>query len=286
LNLDLEFQDDKFEGLVKEKKQFKKENYADFVHFLNSNLKKDETFLDFSNTPMLHFYAQRKALSYFCQPLQNSIDDYLQFKLIARNPSTKVPIIVFSSYPKNGFDAIDGTPNSLRNMHVAEYIFTYYEPFSIINNKSIWTLKERKFNIKNQVVDTTTITPETHNYGFIAGQLACYYNNISSKKLKKIHVNEHNLFEIPSTVSKSKHVYAEISFSKDKLLEETTLLVYSKDKLISRSIFNVSSTQNSYFIRLSNHYLWYQLKADRIEVLGSNSTKIRFIHYLKELNER
>ncbi len=110
----------------------------EFKSFLDANLKPNQTFLDFSNSPILYSYSGRKVPGYFCQNLQNTVDDYLQFHLLKSVDTKTVPVVVFSNYPPTWFDKTDDVPNTMRYYWIAEFIYKNYTPYAIIGGKDIW----------------------------------------------------------------------------------------------------------------------------------------------------
>jgi hypothetical protein len=114
------------------------------IDFLRKNLKSDENFLDFSNSPMLYFYTEKRVPSYFNQYLQNTVSNNLQrinLKLLHRK---KPKYVVFSQVPEGYFDNSDGIPNKVRYHLITTFIFKYYQPFDTIGKFRIWELKGHK----------------------------------------------------------------------------------------------------------------------------------------------
>lgn len=114
-------------------------HFSGFKKFLDEHLDKSETFLDFSNSPMLYFYTHRVTPSYNCHPPSSLFDEYLQKRYIAELQKYKVPIAVFSN-PKGGL-VFDGLPSNLRQYLVADYIYALYEPYCELDGLQLWVLK-------------------------------------------------------------------------------------------------------------------------------------------------
>lgn len=113
------------------------------VNYLNSELKEDETFFDFSNTPMLYYYAQRKVPSYFNQSLQNEVTEKIQRINLEQTEGLDIPFVVFSHYPDNWWDNTDGVPNAIRYPVLANWIYKNYLPDTLVAGYQIWRLKSQ-----------------------------------------------------------------------------------------------------------------------------------------------
>jgi hypothetical protein len=111
-----------------------KDFYLPFQKFFNENLAPDETFIDFTNIPMLYFYTQRKVPSYFDQPTLMLHNRFLQEQFIHNLPSSKVPIVIMEGQT----DSMDTVPNSIRHWWLYQYLRENYSSFGIVNGKTIW----------------------------------------------------------------------------------------------------------------------------------------------------
>lgn len=271
---------------------FYSQNITDFKNFLDQNLKKDETFLDFSNTPMLYYYTNRKSLGYFCQNLQNTVDDFLQLSYIKNLKTNKVPITVFSSSPASWFDNTDGIPNVMRYYLISEHIYKNYKPYAIISNKRIWM--EKDYEISNQKdiqVDTLANQVEVYDYKKTAFYIFDFYKKNNFKDLIKVQelnqINEQaisteNLKDYPH------HAYLLIEFeteSQDKLI--TFSARDSADKELDIFKFELlDSKDKSYMLRISNSYHWQNSTVKSLQFgnySGSPLPKIKKVTLLKDI---
>ena len=116
----------------------------ELVNFLKQNLKKDETFIDLANAPMLYYYSQKNVPSYFAQYMQNTIDGFLQEENIRQLENYKVPYVVFSRQPAHFFDNMDGIPNAVRHYRITDYIYKNYQPYKVIGGFQIWISNEKQ----------------------------------------------------------------------------------------------------------------------------------------------
>jgi hypothetical protein len=260
----------------------------DFKNFLEDNLAGKETFLDFSNTPMLYYYSGKEVPGYFCQNLQNSVDDFSQLHLLnAVNPQA-VPVVVFSSYPKSWFDETDGIPNSMRYYLVAEYIYKNYEPYSIISEKRIWIAKD--FKIKNDYLalkDSVSESPEVYNYKKTAHYIHDFYQRNSFEDLETIQEWKTQLADpisIRDLANTNSHAYLLFEFNDD--FDKTTKSLILQDSLGNKlDLFKFEINKelgNKYMIRISNSYHWHNGNATFFELENGNSSALKSVTLYKD----
>jgi hypothetical protein len=284
-NIDYNFNENIFKGRIKSEGN----SFANFGNFFNSNFGTNQSFLDFSNTPMMYFFTQRKVPSYFCQPLQNSIDDYLQMQLLKKMNTQNTPVVVYSNAPKSWFDETDGIPNSLRQYLLAEHVYKNYKPFSIIDNKCIWIDKNLNLNVTNFVEDTISTKIQIHEYKKAAKIINNYFKNEKVKELtfvgnSGIKYNKEINFSyvyIPRKLDYSKGVFAKIFVSCVNEPKKIKLISKKDYSFVSEITFEADNTSKSYMVRLSNHYLWHTIKPDHIVVdceNGANIEKVEFYY--------
>jgi len=284
-----------FNGKVIKNETFEQENYFELRRFLLSNLNPSETFYDFSNTPMLYFYTRRNVPSYFCQNLQNTVDDYLQIQQINQLKKDQIPVVVFANEPENWFDQTDGVPNTLRYYLLAEYIFQHYEPYSIIGKHSIWLRKNRKLRhtfppIRLQA-DTNCILPKTHHYKHIARYIWPFIQKHPEAFQRlttcfPIQSKESNgwktvVFDIPSSLQRKKHLFAKIAL-KNCTFNRATLKVYNKEKCMATNTFTTIPTQKMYAVRLTNHYLWHHTHTKHVEISVPSNVDIEHVEFFQD----
>lgn len=154
---------------VKPSEEFTNSN-RQIISFLKTELKSDETFLDFSNHPLLYYYSKRNVPSYFNQFLQNVVDDYLQDEALKEIRSLNVPIVILKTDPETYLDGTDGIPNKVRYYQLAAYIFANYEPYKTIDGFVLWKAKKEKTRFK------TTISYAVPTENWDLGYLPYYWN--------------------------------------------------------------------------------------------------------------
>ena len=246
-------------------------NYYDGIkQFMDKNLTDNQTFLDFSNNPMLHYYCQRSVPSYFCQSLQNTVTDYQQLSQIKRIDTALVPMVIYQNVPRGWGDQTDDVPSSMRQYLLAEFIYKNYEPFSIINNKAIWVTKGLRSEIDTSYIftqDTSFTVPLEIDYKNAAWLVNNYYAGGNSDYLKPIgnskaiFHSQYNFYtvDIPENVAIENSVYARITFDKDIIDAQIKVHEGREDwSKIGSFAFLTKSGSNSYMLRLTNHYLWHR----------------------------
>lgn len=127
---------------IAEPDNYRREKYGQLKTFIDEHLRADETYFDFSNTPMLYYFLNRRNPDYLCQPPHTAHNDYMQSILLDKLKKENLPVVVFSSYPETFWDRLDGLSNRMRHYRISEYIFTHYRPFTILNNKTVWLRKD------------------------------------------------------------------------------------------------------------------------------------------------
>ncbi len=111
------------------------------VDFLKQQLKNDETFFDFSNSPILYYHTEKKIPTQFSQSLQYIVDIHLQKECVKRIQKVKIPWIVYSQTHEAFGDNIDGVPNGIRYYYIASYLIDNYTPSNNYGTFHLWKKK-------------------------------------------------------------------------------------------------------------------------------------------------
>lgn len=106
--------------------------------FFNQFLGEGENFYDYSNSPMLYYYLEKRPPSYFNQMLLSIHDSFLNQIVIDTLKNGKFPFIVYSAFPEAGLDQLDGVPKDLRHFSLGEHIHRNFKPFAIVGDFVIW----------------------------------------------------------------------------------------------------------------------------------------------------
>ncbi|WP_107039766.1 cupredoxin domain-containing protein [Brumimicrobium mesophilum] len=267
---------------------FYESKLKEFKNFVDDNLTKDETFLDFSNTPMMYYYAGKKVPGYFCQNLQNSIDDYSQIHLLNTLNPKDVPVVIFSSYPASWFDITDGIPNSMRYYLVAEYIYQNYEPYAILSDKRIWIAKD--FEIKKddaKVKDTVSNIPVEYNYKKTAHFIHDFYersNFEDLEKVKEFKLENEGSISIKNLANLAPHAYILFDFEEgfETAVNEFVLEDSLGNKLDLFKFEINNKLGNKYMIRVSNSVHWHNGNVDSFKFANEQMSGLRSISLYKD----
>ena len=287
--LDEHFNEQNFEGKIKDNREFADRNYTAFKQFLDAELSPEQTFLDFSNTPMLYYYCQRKVPAYFCQSLQNTVDDYLQLDQLKRVDPKKVPVVVYSHYPPNWWDNTDGVPNAMRHYLIAEYIYRHYKPYGIINQYSVWIHKGRDFQWDVPLSDTLAYSPKTHHYKQGAAIIHKHfeqaeYNDLQhiGEAIPKADSEKTYLFGVPQAISSLSGIFATIIMEHPIQGQEIKMEIMGDKGHIGTITFTGSENDNAYMVRLSNHYLWHIDTPRYLNIPTKKGTSIVKVEFYKD----
>lgn len=291
VNIDNYFDQQNYKGKIIYNDEFAEQNYNEFKQFLDKNLSSDQTFLDFSNSPMLYYYCQRRVPSYFCQSLQNSIDDYLQLQHLKNVNMKNVPVVIYSNYPPNGLDDMDGVPTVMRQYIIAEYIFSNYKPYGIINDRSIWISKDKDFDWPIKQRDTLVLLPKTYNYKKAAAIISKHFSGLKHNKLEYIEEEkpltasdkDYSLFEIKPNISGSPAVFVKVILSKPLNMQEIKVDLMSDNGVIGTNLFTTTGNDNEYMMMLSNHYFWHIKTAKYLRISNIDGLGISKVEFYKDM---
>lgn len=289
-NMDLAFDNSVFNGRTIKNIDFENQCFTDLKFFMDANLNPNQSFIDFSNTPMLYYYCQREIPGYFNQNLQNTVDDFLQLQLIKSFDKEKFPLVVYSNYPPNWFDKTDGVPNPMRYYLIADFIFTNYEPLSVISNKSIWKLKTAEIESINAETDSIINNFHIFHYKHSAILLGHFLNSNSNSNFETIKISKtedlktnRNLFiDINNNDVKDKSLFLMLEISTDNENEESFIHLRSEDKYLGHFVFNLKKGIHKYAVRLSNNYLWHVYNTDQIIIDKNEGTEITEYQLIKD----
>lgn len=250
------------------KSAFKKAKTDSLVTYLNQELKEGETFFDYSNTPMLYFYAQRKVPSYFNQSLQNETTPFIQQKNLEQIEGLDIPLVVFSHYPDNWWDNTDGVPNAIRYPILAEWIYEKYVPDTVLAGYQIWTQKDlvspkhkmpekvfypRKFDLKYY--------PAYYKVPEALGNASKeYFPNKETHLIKDIAVFEN--------LNAQLHQYLNIQlFGRgSEMLVEVKFLKSKTEEVLGTYIFRTKAGIRHYSLPLWLQYNWHLKKPDLVSI--------------------
>lgn len=288
-DLDNYFSDEHFKGKILPAAGFAEDQYTGLKTFLDHNLSADQTFLDFSNTPMLYYYCQRRVPSYFCQNLQNSVDDYLVLQHLSQVDTADVPVVVFNHYPLDFFEATDGVPNTMRQYLMAEYIYKNYKPYGLLGRNSVWVSKSLDLPSAAKQ-DEQLLKPQKHEYRKAAFFIYQYFTRVKPEVLEQLNNLElspqipFTSIAIDSSVSRLPGVLLQLDLDTPPVTETTQeVRTYSNGHHSGTYTFNTIAQQQHYMIRLSNQYLWSARPPDELRIYTNEKNKVSRITFYKDL---
>jgi hypothetical protein len=255
------------------KQDFAKETFSDLKEFLDKNISKDATFLDFSNTPMLYLYTHRQTPNYFNQIPHTAVNVYLQQRFLEEMKNYKIPVVLFSNSPVQWWDSFDGIPNTYRHYLIAEYIYKHYQPYAIINHHSVWMEKGSKLLSENHpeyTRDTVSEQPKDQQLKFLPYLMGKSYPVIINDTValfKKViatssSIDEKNggiyIFSEPVKNNEANYILIRAKNLSGK--REDIHLSFGNSEQVNGSFsffLKKDSDEHAYLIRLSTQYNWY-----------------------------
>lgn len=270
------------DGRVAGSQSFASENYEDLKTFMDTNMDENQTFLDFSNSPMLYYYCGREVPSYFAQSLQNSIDDLSQLNHLSRLDTSRIPVVVYSHMPPNWFDATDGVQNAMRYYLIAEYIYRYYRPSSVINGYSIWTLK--KENPVNRVGYDDAIMTPYYDYGHAASVILKHFEHDPEavQEISTVLVQS-DIVSIDEKLLGLNSLWLSVRVTENSHDGHVQLALVENGRAVGAAKFFCKKGQQEYMIPLTNFLSWHELSPAQLKFDVSEGVNLESITFYKDL---
>lgn len=219
--------------------RYENQKFSNFKKLIAKQLTDKQTFIDFSNTPMLYYYTGKISPSYFNQNPLTIHNDYLQKNFISELKDYDAPLLLFSNFPETWWDNAIGVPNSLRHYRMAEHFYNYYEPFTIIDSLCIW--KRKDFKIKN---DQKLI------YNYTEQLSDSSKNNFFIKGIIRNSKNKNYLFKINSSTFKDK----------TSQIPSLTIMLANGPQNIKPNFINENDHIGYYLFSTSENEFTFQIK--------------------------
>lgn len=273
---------------VQADRSFREKNYDDIKAFLDRNLRADQTFLDFSNSPMLYYYTGRRIPSFFCPSLQNSIDEKLQWKHLDRVDPSEVPVVIRSNAPPSWWDRTDGVPNAMRYFWIAEFVHAHYEAFGILDGHSIWVRKGFDPIGEPRAADTINTKPRTHENGVSGASLNGFFekrewNGLKLLAQKRVQQNDDppHRFDIPLKVERTDRLWlrTELDGSEEAVLD---IRIIGEKGLIGREKLRYTPNKKMQLIRISEHALWHHGSPTHLKILTEGKLELRKLGFYRD----
>lgn len=125
--------------------------YKNIANFIKSNTTEKQTFLDFTNSPLLYVVSNKKFTDYLIPNIYNASDPIQKIeieKLENTYKNKNLPYVIFKQ--GNWWDTVDGVPNEIRSYRIAEFIYNNYKPYIKIDNYEVWIDKDINRPIQNE----------------------------------------------------------------------------------------------------------------------------------------
>jgi hypothetical protein len=234
---------------------------------------------------MLYYYSNRNVPSYFCQNLQNTIDDYLQIEQLKQLKKQQVPLVVFSNYPKNWFDATDGVPSEMRHYMLASYIFKKYKPLGIVGKRSIWGLKSRQWKL--QILEQDSLIEKSAIFDYKKAAHVQYHHFKNQQAVLQLVENGKksnqtaDLFHIPKTLTKETGVFIQLQTNYPIDNQQVTVQLLKDSLIVGEVKFTEIKDEKGYLVPLSNQHLWHHLQPNFIRILPENTSYT--VNFLKDI---
>lgn len=243
--------------------------------YLRSQLSNHETFLDFGNTPMLYFYAEKPVPSFFYQSPQNVHSIKLQEDWLERLSSFDVHLVLMKHAETSWWDATDGVPNEIRHYLISDFLFKNYFPQKEEHGYDIWKKKTKE----------DTLLPK-----FIEDYLYNYYDLKKLPSIMNVQL-ENPIKQEPTNLVKvisEKHSWLKMNISGDFQLNTKGKIVLKKENnSFGGYEFNISPELNqTYIIKLSHSYSWWCINPDYISIELPDNTKLNAIEFAQGLKEK
>ncbi len=237
---------------------------------MDSNFVADATFLDFSHTPMLYYYLQRKVPGYFCQYMQNMVTDKIQRHNITQLQNMNVPLVVFSSWPLGSFwDNVDGLNNAVRYYVVSNYIFNHYQPLGLADGKYLWVKKgiAIQHNYTGALADSVLFERHTDRLAKLAHYWANGVNSIYDDKAGAVlQATGVGQWQLPDAIGTADGNLLLLELHNSSADWTQVECAYA-DSLETRGAFTFEVAPNQtgrYLVPLSTQYNWHTFNIQRI----------------------
>ncbi|WKZ57113.1 MAG: hypothetical protein QY326_00190 [Bdellovibrionota bacterium] len=101
-------------------------------------VKPDQTFIDFTNRPMLYYHFNRTLAGQYAQSPAMLHSESTQLRYLERLQDFDIPVALIRSWPGLFNGALDGIYDGFRHFRVAEYLYRNYRPYAIVDGTAVW----------------------------------------------------------------------------------------------------------------------------------------------------
>lgn len=267
--------------------------YENFLGFLEDNLGDDQTFYDFTNSPLLYILSGREFLPYLIPNLYHTSDviqDIALEKLEKAWGEAHLPIVVFKQ-DSQFWDNMDGVPNEVRSYRIAEYIYRHYEPLGIIPaahlNYQVWLDKRIDPSRLGNLEKYGLIEIDGIRQDFSLGLLPYLWGTFDEKDAAKttevlqvlkekpisLQAGKPRIFAVDPSLNRESGNYLDLRVKSRK--PGSITIVYGEDGE-SRFSFDIigSDQYETYLVRLSSQWQWMAEKISELAIESSNNIQI------------
>jgi hypothetical protein len=259
--------------------------YGGLISFFKTKLLDEQTFIDFSNTPMLYYFTGKLSPSDFYQNPMTLHNDYLQNNFIKNLPKYNVPYLLFGKVNEDFFDIVDGVPNTMRHYKMAEYFYKYYQPDTIVDGYSVWK-KINATSIQHEMADSIEAIPKIYDLKMLPFIWAAYDKN-------KKNISSNYELQITKPIEDTLHYFLIPENSQSKT--ENTLILQLSSRRDANIYLEYGDTTSKgtlgafkfiapsmrgeipFNIRIGTQYNWYSKTVNYLKIKSDvpvNITKI------------
>ncbi len=251
--------------------------YEKLKQFFDAALEEDETFLDYSHQTLLYAFTERKKPMYTNQSPSFLNSEYSQLMYIEEVKKSNAPFAIIRSYQ----DGFDNVPSSVVHYLTAEYLYSNYRPFCLVDGYQIWVLHDRyeeKLSVLEQLKMSTDSSFSwaqniecidyywegmTHFYslGYLPYLWGTY--DTAPEQAELVHVDGSGMVDTTS-LDLSSGNYVEIEMTATEDCTGTLSLRRADGSEIISVNLNVVKGHQRYLIRVSVDSLWYR---DEVETI-------------------
>lgn len=255
----------------------KKKSIDEITAFLDEILEEDETFIDFSNTPMLYFYTQRRVPSYFNQYLQNTVTPYLQIENIKKLRSESIRYCLFSHVPDNWWDNMDGVPNTIRHGQICRYLYEHYHPWKTVAGFQIW----RKSDSNDlTTIDSSNLYPR--NYQLKHYPAFYRYDSLENYEQTEWAMGANQGEYVTRSFKAEIGTSLEIMLNNTAPDQEVSVIYFKGKEPIGQYLFTCYKDFKRYKVPLWTQYNWHLMQADGLLIRSKADLSILHTRLFRE----
>lgn len=269
----------------------------DLKEFFDSNLKENETYLDFTNQTLLYAFLNRKNPVYINQSPglingENGQKNFLKQVKDKNITFVLMPYVGNNNYNRYAdFFNLDSILNVDRYYLVIEYICRNYRPLCIIDDMVIWCKKDEYDYLveKNNTLKNVTFVKSydynaeiyyNHDLGFIPFLLGTGDKNHNSYSRKICDFNNNKISKNEYLLTKNNINISEVTymvFEIDSEYDGNCNIIIQKDDSKKEVTYNFRLVRGKKFykIRCSSDILWYSQKNTIIKVDMGNTAQLK-----------